>query len=68
MDGLRLEFVGGQPGLGETYISTGSLYLCTVGLLPLGLKPEDEFWSNEDEPFTSQKIWAGEDSGVDHSV
>ena len=34
---LRIGFCGHQPGVGETYISTGSLYLCAVGLLPLGL-------------------------------
>ena len=65
---LKIGICGGQPGLGETYISTGSLYLCTVGLLPLGLKPEDEFWSNEDEPFTSQKIWSGVNVKLDHSI
>ena len=34
---LRIGFCGHQPGIGESYISTGSLYLCAVGLLPLGL-------------------------------
>ena len=36
---LQIGFCGHQPGVGETYISTGSLYLCAVGLLPLGLPP-----------------------------
>ena len=35
---LQIGFCGHQPGVGETYISTGSLYLCAVGLLPLGLR------------------------------
>ena len=34
---LTIGFCGHQPGIGETYISTGSLYLCATGLLPLGL-------------------------------
>ena len=42
---LQIGFCGHQPGVGESYISTGSLYLCAVGLLPLGLPPADEFWS-----------------------
>jgi len=42
---LRIGFCGHQPGIGETYISTGSLYLCSVGLLPLGLPASDDFWS-----------------------
>ena len=29
---LRIGLAGHQPALGETYISTGSLYLCTAGL------------------------------------
>src|SRR6185437_789407 len=31
---LQIGFCGHQPHLGETYISTGSLYLCAVALLP----------------------------------
>ena len=27
---LQIGFCGHQPGVGETYISTGSLYLCSV--------------------------------------
>jgi len=65
---LRIGFCGHQPGLGETYISTGSLYLCSVGLLPLGLPPTDPFWSNPDEPWTSQRIWNGEDAPADHAI
>ena len=42
---LRVGFCGHQPGVGESYISTGSLYLCSVGLLPLGLPASDDFWS-----------------------
>ena len=65
---LRIGVAGSQPSLGETYISTGSLYLCCAVFLPLGLPPEHPFWSEQDAPFTSKKIWAGEDHPADHSI
>ena len=65
---LRIGFSGHQPRLGERYISTGSLYLCAVGLLPLGLPPEDEFWTAAPEDWTSRRIWAGEDLGADRAL
>ncbi|MBI3680729.1 MAG: DUF2264 domain-containing protein [Acidobacteria bacterium] len=65
---LRIGFAGRQPGIGERYISTGSCYLCATGLLPLGLPPEDEFWSGAPMPWTSQRIWRGEDFPADHAL
>lgn len=65
---LRLGLHGHQPGLAEGYISTGSLYLCSVGLLPLGLPSQDEFWSAPAAKWTSQKIWDGEDVPVDKAM
>ncbi len=65
---LRIGFCGHQPSLGETYISTGSLYLCTAGLLALGLPPEDEFWSGGAARWTAQKLWAGENLPADHAL
>lgn len=65
---LQIGFCGHQPALGENYISTGSLYLCSAGLLPLGLPPPDEFWSAPAERWTSQKIWAGENLPADHAM
>ena len=65
---LRIGFCGHQPALAETYISTGSLYLCTAGLLPLGLPPEDEFWRGAPARWTSQKLWAGENLPADHAL
>src|SRR2546425_7119809 len=50
---LRIGFCGHQPGIGESYISTGSLYLCSVSLLPLGLPATDDFWSAPSQPWTS---------------
>ncbi len=65
---LQIGFCGHQPSLGEEYISTGSLYLCSAGLLPLGLPATDEFWSAPAERWTSQKLWAGESLPADHAL
>ena len=65
---LRIGVAGSQPSLGEVYISTGSLYLCSAVFLPLGLSPEHPFWAGEPKPFTSQRIWAGEDLVADHAL
>lgn len=65
---LTIGFAGHQPSIGETYISTGSLYLCAVGLLPLGLPPTDEFWSADALPWTSVKAWRGDDIAADHAI
>jgi hypothetical protein len=65
---LRIGFCGHQPAIGETYISTGSLYLCAVGLLPLGLPPSDDFWSSPAQPWTSVKAWSGQAFPIDHAL
>lgn len=65
---LRIGFCGHQPGIGESYISTGSLYLCAVGLLPLGLPAENEFWTGPAMDWTSKKIWNGENAQTDHAL
>jgi len=44
------------------------LYLCSTGLLPLGLPPADEFWSAPPAKWTSQKLWAGENVSADHAM
>ena len=65
---LHIGFCGHQPGIGERYISTGSLYLCAAGLLPLGLPPTAEFWAAPAVPWTAQKIWSGVDIACDHAL
>ena len=65
---LQIGFSGHQPGIGETYISTGSLYLCAVALLPLGLPPSDPFWSAAAEPWTSARAWSGQPFPIDHAL
>lgn len=64
---LQLGLCGHQPGLAESYISTGSLYLCATGFLPLGLPPEAPFWSAPPEPWTSRKIFGGMDMEKDRA-
>jgi hypothetical protein len=64
---LRIGLCGHQPGIGETYISTGSLYLCSVALLPLGLPATDEFWTAPPQPWTSVKAWSGQPFPIDHA-
>jgi hypothetical protein len=65
---LRVGVIGNQPKAAENYINTGSLYLCTFGLLQLGLPPDDPFWSGRNEPWTQKRIWAGENLSADHAI
>lgn len=65
---LRIGLAGHQPGLGETYISTGSLYLCSVALLPLGLPAIDDFWAKPAVKTTWERIWSGENLPVDKAI
>ena len=65
---LRIGLAGHQPGLGETYISTGSLYLCSFALLPLGLPPADPFWRDPPVRTTWEKVWSGENLPVDKAI
>lgn len=62
---LHIGLCGHQPNMGEEYISTGSLYLCSTVFLPLGLRQDKEFWSLPDEDWTSKKIWSGLDMPAD---
>ena len=64
---LQIGLAGHQPGLGEVYISTGSLYLCSFAWLPLGLPPSDPFWSLPAEPWSAQRLWGGKDMHPDHA-
>lgn len=54
---LNIGLCGHQPEMGEEYISTGSLYLCSTIFLPLGLREDDDFWSLPDTDWTSKRIW-----------
>jgi hypothetical protein len=65
---LQIGISGHQPGIGESYISTGSLYLCSEGFLMLGLPPADNFWQGLDEDWTAKKVWKGIDVPIDHAI
>jgi hypothetical protein len=65
---LRIGLCGHQPGVGERYISTGSLYLCAVALLPLGLPPSDPFWAARAAPWTAVKAWSGKPFPIDRAL
>ena len=65
---LTIGLAGNQLGLGETYITTTSTYLCSTGLLALGLPPEDPFWSAPAVAWTAQRIWSGDDHPLDHAL
>jgi hypothetical protein len=65
---LRVGFYGHQPEIAESYISTGSCYLCSAAWLPLGLPATDEFWSNPAKPWTAKKVWSGEQVPADHAI
>jgi hypothetical protein len=65
---LTIGFCGHQPEVGERYISTGSLYLCTGAFLPLGLPPSDPFWSDAPLAWTSKKAYAGLTFPIDKAL
>lgn len=65
---LTIGVFGHQPNLGETYISTGSLYLCSQVFLILGLPADDSFWANPNADWTQKKLWSGQQIQIDHAM
>ncbi len=65
---LVLGFNGHQPTIADQYTSTGSLYLCTVGFLPLGLPATHTFWTDAPADWTSRKAWNGQPVKKDYKV
>ncbi len=65
---LTIGLAGHQPEVGEPYISTGSLYLCSVAFLPLGLPAADEFWSSPSVEWTSKKAFSGKAFPIDKAL
>jgi hypothetical protein len=64
---LTIGLCGHQPDVGETYISTGSLYLCATAFLPLGLASSDRFWAAPPVPWTAVRAWSGQAFPIDHA-
>jgi hypothetical protein len=65
---LQLGVCGHQPEMADDYSSTGSLYICTNAFLPLGLGPQNTFWTAADEEWSSVKIWGGKPVKKDHFI
>jgi hypothetical protein len=65
---LTIGFCGHQPEVGESYISTGSVYLCSVAFLPLGLPGSDEFWKAPSADWTSRKAFQGKKFKIDKAL
>ncbi len=65
---LQIGLAGHQQSLAEHYISTGSLYLCSVIFLPLGLPASDAFWMEPSSATTWERAWSGEDLPPDHAL
>lgn len=65
---LQKGLSGCQPKLAESYINTGSLYLCSTIFLPLGLSPTSPFWTEAEQPITWEKAWSGAPLMRDHAL
>lgn len=63
---LTVGLYGHQNNIGEGYISTGSLYLCSEVFLILGLPADAPLWSNPETDWTQKKIWSGQNINIDH--
>ena len=66
---LNVGFAGNQPNIGEGYISTGSLYLCSAVFIALGLPETDDFWECDPSvEWTCKKGWNGFNLKVDKAL
>lgn len=65
---LVLGFNGTQRSIADIYTSTGSLYLTTLGFLPLGLPASNRFWTDPAADWSSKKAWSGKPIKKDYKV
>ena len=63
---LTIGFAGRQPNVADWYTNNGSLYLTSLGFLPLGLPATHPFWTDAAFPTTNQKAWGGQPFPKDH--
>ena len=65
---LTIGVCGEQKELGDTYLSTPCVYLCSLGFLPLGLPANAPFWCEPAEPWTSVKAFSGLEFPIDKFI
>ncbi len=65
---MQVGFCGAQPSIAESYITTGTAYICTWAMLPLGLPPSDSFWTAPPAPWSAQTAWSGVNVRNDHAI
>lgn len=65
---LVLGFNGHQPEVADTYSSTGSLYMATLGFMALGLPANHPFWMDAPADWTTKKAWSGQSIKKDYKV
>lgn len=65
---LQLGLCGTQPSVAEPYLTASTSYLCGFVLLPLGLHPDDEFWSGPELPWSNKRLWNGEEVERDKAL
>ena len=66
---LTLGLVGDkQADIADYYSNTGSMYLTSLVLLPLGLPSSHPFWSGPFTEWTQLKAWKGEPFAKDYAV
>ena len=65
---LRFGFCGYQPEIAEGYISTASLYFSLTAFAPLGLSPDNRFWTGPYAEWTNLKGWSGKKIKKDQSL
>lgn len=62
---LTIGVCGEQPELGDSYLSTPCVYLCSVVFLPLGLPADHSFWASPAEEWTSVRAFSGKEYPID---
>ena len=63
---LTIGFTGSQPNISDWYTNNGSLYMTSLGFLPLGLPVSHPFWTDAPLPTTNQKAWNSKPFPKDH--
>ena len=65
---LRIGFVGANKELGDWYSNSGSMYITTSSLLPLGLPSNDVYWQSPGEQWTQKRAFSGGNFKKDYAV